>query len=54
MHRDANSMYRKIDEQIYTMYSLLGKSQHHVDFERQADSSEQGGGESSQITDKDL
>ena len=34
LHRDANSMYRKIDEQIYTMHTILGKSHHHVDFER--------------------
>ena len=54
LHRDANSMHRKIEEQIYTMHCLLAKSQHHVDFESQSHANEQGGAETAQITDRDL
>ena len=54
LFRDANSMHRKIEEQIFTMHSLHSKSQHHVDFERQREMSGEQGGAESQITERDI
>ena len=37
------------------MHCILGKSQHHVDFERQNQGNEQGGGDdASTITERDM